>query len=155
MNSSKWLHQLATLETDAVLITVLDTKGSVPREAGTKMLVTPTDIQGTIGGGNLEHQCIALATERLSNHEELGWLRDIRRFPLGARLGQCCGGLVIVMLEYITAHDTLAHDSWVKQLNTALTEKRAAVLVTPLAQSENKFLISSEQLNRQLFHKNY
>ncbi|MEZ5448345.1 MAG: XdhC family protein [Thiolinea sp.] len=52
----QWLTQLARrLEAGeaVVLLTVLDTRGSVPRERGTKMLVTAEHSYGTIGGGNL------------------------------------------------------------------------------------------------------
>ena len=42
----------------AVLVTVAASKGSVPREAGAKMLVTADAIHGTIGGGHLEYIAI-------------------------------------------------------------------------------------------------
>jgi hypothetical protein len=37
-------------------------RGSVPREAGTRMLVAPTEVHGTIGGGHLELKAIASGT---------------------------------------------------------------------------------------------
>ncbi len=49
----------------AVLVRVEATQGSVPREAGTCMLVFAGDVIGTIGGGQLEHQAIAQARTRL------------------------------------------------------------------------------------------
>jgi len=36
------------------LVTILSTKGSAPRDAGTQMLVAPDTQVGTIGGGALE-----------------------------------------------------------------------------------------------------
>ncbi|MGB1311333.1 MAG: xanthine dehydrogenase accessory protein XdhC, partial [Leucothrix sp.] len=77
----------------------VEAKGSVPRGAGTKMIVTDQGLHyGTIGGGNLEYQCIGVAKQRLSGAD---WQRKVQRFPLGASLGQCCGGVVIVLFEYI------------------------------------------------------
>ncbi len=75
----------------SVIIEVIATRGSVPREAGTRMLVWAGDCAGTIGGGHLEWQAIAKARAAL---------RDPSRWPgpeeiaLGASLGQCCGGAV-------------------------------------------------------------
>ena len=40
----------------AVLVRVAATEGSVPREAGTWMLVFAQEVAGTIGGGQLEFQ---------------------------------------------------------------------------------------------------
>jgi len=83
----------------AVLVTVAATRGSVPREAGTKMIVTADAVHGTIGGGHLEHQAIAIARSQLgSDGEPHG---AMRRFPLGASLGQCCGGIVELLFEPI------------------------------------------------------
>jgi xanthine dehydrogenase accessory factor len=83
----------------AVLVTVAATRGSVPREAGTKMIVTADAVHGTIGGGHLEHQAIAIARSQLgSDGEQHG---AMRRFPLGASLGQCCGGIVELLFEPI------------------------------------------------------
>jgi len=38
----------------AMVIDVVDFKGSVPRETGTRMLVAHDAVVGTIGGGHLE-----------------------------------------------------------------------------------------------------
>jgi xanthine dehydrogenase accessory factor len=51
---------------DAVLVTVLSTQGSVPREAGTQMLVFAAGEAGTIGGGHLEFQALAHARSLLA-----------------------------------------------------------------------------------------
>ena len=73
-----------------VEITVLETRGSAPREAGTRMWVGPEQTRGTIGGGNLEYTALKIAREMLLSGEE----RRERRFALGDSLGQCCGGSV-------------------------------------------------------------
>ena len=44
--------------TPAVLVEVSEAKGSVPREAGTRMLVSAARAAGTGGGGHLELKAI-------------------------------------------------------------------------------------------------
>lgn len=86
-----------------ILITVTHTQGSVPREAGTWMVVqaggiTPKTV-GTLGGGNVEFQAIACAQELLaSNGTAL-----TRQFALGPSLGQCCGGVMNLSFERINS----------------------------------------------------
>ncbi len=59
------------------------------------MIVTADAIAGTIGGGHLEHKAIEIARGLL----EARGPRSLHRFPLGASLGQCCGGLVQLLFE--------------------------------------------------------
>lgn len=96
-----WLEALAAAERDnlpAVLVTVLATKGSTPREAGAKMVVSADGLAGTIGGGNLEFQSEAAARDLLASGAEGPSTQD---FPLGPALGQCCGGHVTVLFEVL------------------------------------------------------
>ncbi len=96
MNS--WQHSVLELQqsgTPAVLVLVDSIRGSTPREVGARMIVTADNMIGSIGGGNLEYQSIAIAREQL----RLGTMEEFRRFPLGAGLGQCCGGVVNLMFE--------------------------------------------------------
>jgi xanthine dehydrogenase accessory factor len=93
-----WLRTLDRLTreaTPAVLVTVASGKGSVPREAGTKMLVWGAGFAGTIGGGHLEFKALEIARDMLAAPGAL----DVRRFPLGASLGQCCGGAATLLFE--------------------------------------------------------
>jgi xanthine dehydrogenase accessory factor len=95
---SAWQEAVASLRlerTPAVLVSVDSIVGSTPREAGARMIVTADDLYGTIGGGNLEYQACRIARDQL----ELGAEDGVQRFPLGAGLGQCCGGLVNLMFE--------------------------------------------------------
>lgn len=96
-----WLEALGVAERDnqpAVLVTVLSAKGSTPREAGAKMVVSPDGLAGTIGGGNLEHQCEMAARGLLAAGAEGLSTLD---FPLGPALGQCCGGHVTMLFEVL------------------------------------------------------
>ncbi|WP_375280098.1 xanthine dehydrogenase accessory protein XdhC [Pseudooctadecabacter sp.] len=76
--------------TDVVTITVASTRGSAPRDAGTFMEVSTTQVHGTIGGGALEYEAIRLARQMIRG----GSAAMERVFPLGPDLGQCCGGSV-------------------------------------------------------------
>jgi xanthine dehydrogenase accessory factor len=94
-----WLEALTGLERDgepSVLVTVVAARGSTPREAGCKMVVTGRTQYDTIGGGNLEYTCVEAARGMLDHSDAGPVLRD---FPLGPELGQCCGGHVSVLFE--------------------------------------------------------
>jgi xanthine dehydrogenase accessory factor len=93
----------------AVLVRVHSTEGSAPRDAGAWMAVfadslagTPDTI-GTIGGGHLEHQVIARAHELLTGQGDA--VSEMMRMALGPSLGQCCGGVVHVSLQRVSAQD--------------------------------------------------
>lgn len=94
----------------ACLVSVESTEGSVPREAGAWMAVFADGrIVGTIGGGHLELQAIAEAQRRLAGvpgakHAQVPPPPPLR-FALGPTLGQCCGGVVHLAFECITAAD--------------------------------------------------
>ena len=96
------LDSLRRAGTPAVLVSVDSSVGSTPRESGAKMIVTADRLYGTIGGGNLEYQACRIAREQLEAGDDGG--PGLRRFPLGAGLGQCCGGLVNLMFERLGAH---------------------------------------------------
>ncbi len=100
---SGWIAELRALVADggaAVLVTVAGSQGSVPREAGTRMLVTADRLIGTIGGGNLEYQATEMAREMLSGGEAAMAWHD---FALGPSLDQCCGGRVFLALDRLDA----------------------------------------------------
>ncbi len=79
----------------AVLVTVARAEGSVPREAGTHMLVTAQGQFDTVGGGHLEHRALEIARGMLRGDARV----HLERFPLGPSLGQCCGGVVWLLFE--------------------------------------------------------
>jgi xanthine dehydrogenase accessory factor len=66
------------------------------------MAVFADHLVGTIGGGNLEFQAIAEARARLQAGDVAA---KTLRYPLGPSLGQCCGGVVYLRFESITAAD--------------------------------------------------
>jgi xanthine dehydrogenase accessory factor len=72
----------------AMVVAVQAARGSVPRPAGTRMLVSGSGVRGTIGGGHLELQAIAAARGLLRQ----GPAVTEQHIALGPTLGQCCGG---------------------------------------------------------------
>ena len=83
----------------AVLVTVAQAQGSVPRDAGAWMAVFTDHVVNTVGGGHLEQDAIAAARAMLP-------VADAP--PQTLRLGQCCGGVVHLQLEVIHAADSAA-----------------------------------------------
>ena len=91
---------------DAIVIEVVAVRGSVPRAAGTRMLVGTDSAMGTIGGGHLELKAIAAARAMLGRGDAQ---RSEERYALGPALGQCCGGAVTIAL---VALDAAALAAW-------------------------------------------
>ena len=92
-----WLEQ----RIPAVVVEIADARGSAPRGAGTRMLVSAVQAIGTIGGGHLEFKALATARAMLAARDVA--LRH-ERYPLGPALGQCCGG--VVELEFALLDDS-------------------------------------------------
>ena len=100
--AQRWL----TESRHAIVVEVTQAKGSAPREAGTRMLVSTSEAIGTIGGGHLELKAIERARAMLKSGDTTP---HTEHFPLGPALGQCCGGAVT--LAY-TALDPAALAHW-------------------------------------------
>jgi len=85
-----------------VLVTIIDVKGSAPREVGAHMTILQDGSQtGTIGGGALEWQATRHAQSLLANNA--GYLRQEKELILGPDLEQCCGGVVRLSFELFTS----------------------------------------------------
>jgi xanthine dehydrogenase accessory factor len=91
----------------AVLVQVQATEGSAPRDAGAWMAVFENALIGTIGGGHLEFEAIDRA-RALLKASGIGQSAETMRLALGPSLGQCCGGVVHLRLERLTAADASA-----------------------------------------------
>ena len=99
-----WLIALLQQQSPAILVTVARAEGSVPREAGARMLVTTNSLADTIGGGHLEFVATAVAREMLAQPaQQLSAQRRLQRLPLGPTLGQCCGGVAFLAFERVDA----------------------------------------------------
>jgi xanthine dehydrogenase accessory factor len=88
-------------------VRVVSAQGSVPREAGAWMGVFADAVVGTIGGGHLEFEAMARARAFLAapggspGADEPMPMQA--RFALGPSLGQCCGGVVHLSFERVSA----------------------------------------------------
>ncbi|HSD68971.1 MAG TPA: xanthine dehydrogenase accessory protein XdhC, partial [Woeseiaceae bacterium] len=154
-----WIQQMRALRAERsplVLVTVAGVRGSAPREVGAKMIVTRQACSGSIGGGQLEYQCAGIAAELLRENARgfergmergsvrenaQGNVRDVvepvrfrRRFPLGANLGQCCGGVVEVLFEKIAGECR-----WFDELLRLYGAREPVVLITSL---DERYLVS-------------
>ena len=73
-----------------IRVRVVRVWGSTPREAGAEMFVGRDDVEGTIGGGQLEYLAIDRARRMIAQGERQAMLA----VALGPDIGQCCGGKV-------------------------------------------------------------
>ena len=102
MNTWATIGRALRSEQSCAMVSVVDAKGSAPREAGARMVVLEDgSFAGTIGGGTLEWQAIARARAALAKGGAGGGAPpvDLARMALGPDLGQCCGGSVRILLE--------------------------------------------------------
>ena len=108
--SDALLHELLTARaqrTACVLATVASTTGSVPREAGAKMIVyADGKTSGTIGGGKFEALVVADGLAALR-----GRLPVLKTYPLhegdACSFGAICGGEVTILIEPQTTSEAL------------------------------------------------
>ncbi len=109
LHKHSWLQAATELEQGSetyVIITLLGAAGSTPRASGTKMVVSENNIYATIGGGHLEFKAIKHARQLITQGETC---QQVENFQLGASLGQCCGGQVLVLFE-VFASDNMHLD---------------------------------------------
>lgn len=122
-------------EEPAVLVGVASVEGSAPREPGAKMVVTASDLEGSIGGGQLEHNACKEAREMLLRDDRAARLIDV---ALGPELGQCCGGRARLLFEPIGP----AAAGWLRQLAEAQSAGNPVLMVTRLGSEPGKWLVS-------------
>ena len=107
----------ALLQESAILVTVAATRGSAPREPGAWMLVFARDEVGTIGGGHVELEAMALARHMLAAGDRGP---AVREYALGPSLGQCCGGTMLLRFEQVARED-------IDSLRERLSPRRASL----------------------------
>ena len=114
-----FLHQFlqALRRASACLVTIESTQGSAPREVGAWMAVFEDQVMGTIGGGHVEFEAIAHARGRLRGAQPVP--AEVVRYALGPSLGQCCGGVMHLRFENLSAPDAELADLQ-KRLSPAL-----------------------------------
>lgn len=100
-----WAQIRETIERHgaAGLLSVVGVAGSAPRETGARIVLQPDGgFFGSIGGGRLEHEALSAARAALAAGRGEAQLRD---WPLGPNLGQCCGGMVTTLIETFDKSD--------------------------------------------------
>ncbi len=136
---NEWIDELSDLTAAGervVLVTVAGIRGSAPREVGAKMIVAESETIGTIGGGQLEFQCTRLACDMLGDDE----MPSLRKFPLGASMGQCCGGVVDILFEPMSS----GLPAWLRDLRALHGQHEPAVVVTQLEGAAGKCVITAQ-----------
>ena len=108
-----WLTAIQQLRADGsagVLVTVIETRGHAPRDAGAKMVVGADAAWGTVGGGNLEQTAVDRAREMITTAatqpETLE--AELNTHARNTHGRQCCGGVVRLLLEPLPARPTVA-----------------------------------------------
>ena len=118
---------------DTVLVTLIDAAGSAPRKSGSQMLVGANGrLTGTIGGGAVEGQAIALAQEMLhSGADSRTHEFRLRRDGSAQSTGMVCGGDVTVYFRRIPAVDG-AWDTLAAEVLRRVSVREKGWLVQPL-----------------------
>ena len=101
------LRRAITEQVNTVLVTVLSSTGSAPRDAGSQMLVGPCGLlAGTVGGGAVEARGIEEALRLLRE----GGSAESRSYPLHPSLkddiGMVCGGDMTLLLSPVPCGDS-------------------------------------------------
>jgi xanthine dehydrogenase accessory factor len=136
---NEWIDELSDLTAGGervVVVTVAGIRGSAPREVGAKMIVSDKETIGTIGGGQLEYQCTRMAFDLLGGDEA----PELRKFPLGSSMGQCCGGVVDILFEPIAN----GLPSWLQDLRALHGQREPAVIATHLAGERLKCVVTAD-----------
>ena len=124
----------------AVLATVAQIKGSVPREVGAKMIINAAGrVFGTIGGGAGEAKVIEQALKVLQTGKKQWVEVDLTGAPQRETQG-ICGGIMRVWLERWQGDRAI---SLIDQILTQLESGQSVSIVTPFDSDQSPYL--SEQ----------
>ncbi len=101
------LAELSAAGTPFVCVTMVETTGSTPQDAGSKMLVSTAGlVTGTVGGGKVEHQAIDHARQMLTQPAPHAPATELVEWNLKRDVGMTCGGAVKLFFE------TYNHTDW-------------------------------------------
>ena len=143
-----WLSALLEQQSPAILVTVARADGSVPREAGAKMVVSALGLFDTIGGGHLEYVAAAVARDMLAQPpHELAAQRRFQCLPLGPTLGQCCGGVAFLAFERV---DPAGHAHF-ETIRQSLAQNVACLRQLPLDSAAPPTLAAAGNEDTQLW----
>ncbi len=120
--------EMLSKEQAFVLATIVHQKGSAPRGAGVRMVITSEQkIVGTIGGGVLEAMVMKAASEMTAETPARFLTFDLSNHD-AAKMDMICGGMVKVFLDYIQPDEENRRifNTW----RDSLSQCRNAVLLT-------------------------
>ncbi|PIG94012.1 XdhC/CoxI family protein [Gloeocapsopsis sp. IPPAS B-1203] len=120
----------------AVLATVVNVTGSVPREVGAKMLVCRDGTIGTIGGGAGEAKVIYQALQVLATGEKQFVEIDLSGASQRETQG-VCGGTMQVWLERWSGNEAI---ELIEQIIEILSSCEYGALVTPFLEDSQPYL---------------
>jgi xanthine dehydrogenase accessory factor len=99
------IHEYLGTHSGAAVVTLLETRGSVPQQPGARILVgTEGYVSGTIGGGKLEHEAILKAQKLINENSDSENVRPspvvcLEEWNLDSDLGMNCGGVAKLFFE--------------------------------------------------------
>lgn len=140
MESFRRLSEILQIGEAAVLATIVETKGSTPREIGAKMIVRRNgEIFGTIGGGAGEAKIIVAAQAVFRTGEKQLIEIDLTT----AEAEGVCGGTMRIWLELWRGEKALF---FVNQILQNLENQIPVCLVTPLAQDAAPHYLAENEI---------
>jgi len=102
-NFYKKIYDIQQSGLAAALCTIIETSGSTPRKAGTKMIVfTDESVFGTIGGGNLEQAVIKQAIKCINDN-----FCGVFEYNFNTKNKDNCGGNSKVFIEPLNTYKKL------------------------------------------------
>ena len=138
LSSASWFGRVLTYldhGTPVVLVTIVATKGSTPRNVGARMIVTADEIWQTIGGGALEFDMMATARAMLAKAGAGMWDRQLVKRVLGPDMGQCCGGSLSLLLEKFGPGEAVVLNGLAAAADTGTRLAHPVVAAIPLRQA--------------------
>ena len=116
-----------------VLVTILQRKGSVPRDEGAHLLLRHDGTTaGTIGGGGLEAESLKKARELLGS--EAGYLQTFSLVEGDDPSDMVCGGNVTILIESITPREISVY----RHLNQTVQQQMPCCLVRLFREDEGE-----------------
>ena len=141
----KKLLELINQNQESVLVTVIKSAGSTPREKGARMIVTQTGrISGTIGGGTIEYLAEELGKTCLK--EKRSCTKDYDLSPNEvADLGMICGGQVKLLFQYINPKQQVLAEVLTQLITFLETNQHFCFLSSINAEQAPPFLILNDK----------
>lgn len=97
--SDEIMQAICESREEMALVTVIHTNGSVPRHAGSKMLVNAAGVyRGTVGGGKGEARAIALAGECITRKSAATLTLEFKGMEVEGQ-DMICGGTCLILVE--------------------------------------------------------